>query len=1073
MKTSGVFVLFVVSLLACSKPSSDLGASIPNNHLSFIADEGTMMSVDVSPDGARIVFDLLGDIYELPIEGGEARAIRTGTAWDEAPRYSNDGSKVFFISDAGGIKNVWELNLSDNTTAQISNSKYNIVGNLVPSENPNLIFVVSFNWRTNDRIVNLLDVKTGDLTRVNAPAGPTIDLNAMTALRSPENVHGFSEGQSTLFFSKLIWDSEASKRSLRLFEYNLTDGVERKLTASDAARSEYEPELSHDNNLIAYFAQYQDGRTELRLRNISSGYDEKLIELQSEAEVNLSSEDIRPQFAFTPDDEELVFSNQGKIYRLNRRTKSLFSIPFSATVSLEIRKRAKPPRHRIEETVEAQTIRWPTVSIDGARFAYAAFGYVWVQEGLHGAPRRLTKTDDFEYMPAISPDGTKVAFTRFARDGGFIGPGELMIVDWDGNNQRKILSDEDSQFILPAWSQDSSKLALVREFKSDRSWKAMFGWTLVDQPNFNSIADAPSPTARFKSGPISSTRIAFTKSGDELLISYAHRLSERKIEQEIKLEKVSLDGLDHKIIAIADGQVQGVVPSPDLTSAILTRKDSTLWVAPLCDKNCDEPIALSLDAPNTFRISELGGYYAQWIDSNKALFGFGNYIFLKESGSTYASPNRIRVQLPRPKSNGTVAFSGARLITMSGGSDLGEVYENGTIIVQGSRIVKVGRSNSVSIPNDAQIIDVTGKTIIPGLIDTHYHGIGGRGIQRWRGFQLPSSSFGDPTAINYGITSAWDPSGPYDDGSPAMVDLQNVGRIVGPRWSHSAQGTVGFPYDLIEDYADVQNAVRRHKALGAGLLKEYSMPNRIHRQWLQQAALEEGVGLISHIDQFSTMMTLIMDGYTGGDHPHIPAAIYDDIYKLLADSGYIWTPNIVITDGSFGNARDNIPFFREALRTHQREEVGDRAREPEIGTSAPLNSDSFFAPRGQMETNRVYRIALLTASSAKRGVRIGASAHSMPGYLLHAELWYMRKGGMRIEDVLRAATMNNAQKIGWQEEVGSLEEGKVADFLILTDNPLDNILNTMSIENTIQGGVIYDANTAEPVSPDSLAERKH
>lgn len=101
---------------------------------------------------------------------------------------------------------------------------------------------------------------------------------------------------------------------------------------------------------------------------------------------------------------------------------------------------------------------------------------------------------------------------------------------------------------------------------------------------------------------------------------------------------------------------------------------------------------------------------------------------------------------------------------------------------------------------------------------------------------------------------------------------------------------------------------------------------------------------------------------------------------------------------------------------------------------------------------------------------IGVSAHNMPASGLHREMWYLNKGGMAIADVLRATTMTNAEKIGWQEEVGSLEVGKMADFLILDENPLDDILNTLSLAYTVQGGVIYDSDTVERIDLSTVAE---
>src|SRR5262245_34516451 len=75
--------------------------------VAFETHEGTWISVDVSPDGKTLAFDLLGDIYAVPIEGGAARILTSGPAWDSQPRYSPDGATIAFTSDRSGIENVW------------------------------------------------------------------------------------------------------------------------------------------------------------------------------------------------------------------------------------------------------------------------------------------------------------------------------------------------------------------------------------------------------------------------------------------------------------------------------------------------------------------------------------------------------------------------------------------------------------------------------------------------------------------------------------------------------------------------------------------------------------------------------------------------------------------------------------------------------------------------------------------------------------------------------------------------------------------------------------------------------
>src|SRR5262245_46910881 len=83
----------------------------PTRTMSFETDEGTFMCVDVSPDGTTVLFDLLGDLYTIPIAGGTPTAISSGIDWDRCPRYSPNGKQVAFISDRVGIENLWILDL--------------------------------------------------------------------------------------------------------------------------------------------------------------------------------------------------------------------------------------------------------------------------------------------------------------------------------------------------------------------------------------------------------------------------------------------------------------------------------------------------------------------------------------------------------------------------------------------------------------------------------------------------------------------------------------------------------------------------------------------------------------------------------------------------------------------------------------------------------------------------------------------------------------------------------------------------------------------------------------------------
>ncbi|MCZ6917947.1 MAG: hypothetical protein O7I93_14320 [Gemmatimonadetes bacterium] len=95
----------------------------PGRTLAFTATEGTWMSLDVSPDGQTIVFDLLGDLYTMAIGGGEATRLTSGMGYDVQPRFSPDGERVVFVSDRSGAENLWIMSLDGADTTQLTKEK--------------------------------------------------------------------------------------------------------------------------------------------------------------------------------------------------------------------------------------------------------------------------------------------------------------------------------------------------------------------------------------------------------------------------------------------------------------------------------------------------------------------------------------------------------------------------------------------------------------------------------------------------------------------------------------------------------------------------------------------------------------------------------------------------------------------------------------------------------------------------------------------------------------------------------------------------------------------------------------
>jgi Tol biopolymer transport system component len=124
---AGALSAFSAGALAATTPQGVAAEAKPpplplktTRTIAFDTDEGTWLSLDVSPDGSLIVFELLGDIYTLPISGGEAKLVLGGNAWDSQPRFSPDGKRIVFVSDRDGAQNIWTAGIDGADLRQIT-----------------------------------------------------------------------------------------------------------------------------------------------------------------------------------------------------------------------------------------------------------------------------------------------------------------------------------------------------------------------------------------------------------------------------------------------------------------------------------------------------------------------------------------------------------------------------------------------------------------------------------------------------------------------------------------------------------------------------------------------------------------------------------------------------------------------------------------------------------------------------------------------------------------------------------------------------------------------------------------
>jgi Tol biopolymer transport system component/imidazolonepropionase-like amidohydrolase len=1045
----------------------------PSHTVRFTTDEGTWLHLDVHPDGTRVVFSLLGDLYLLPLAGGPARRLTSGPAYDVQPRFSPDGRSIAFASDRDGLENLWLCDLDGAHARQISHDKDSTVS--APEFTPDGEYLLGRKRLTDTSSLGMVELWMWHLKGGQGVQVTKKDEQADAA--DP----AFSPDGRYLYFSardaRYKYDRNVNEGIWQIKRLDRRNGQVVPLTGEFGGAAA--PTPSPDGRTLAYVRRVR-AKTRLELLDLDSGRTRVLAdEVERDNQEGFAAHGVFPGFAWAPDGRALVATAEGRIWRFDAASGARTAVPFEAQVEQRLDAALRTPRRVAEGPVRARILRWPVESPRGGQLVFSALGHLYAQDLPQGTPRRLTSGGDFEYAPAFSPDGFSLAYVTWNDTAG--GHVWRLPLGPEARGPQR-LTEVAGQYSNPAFSPDGGKVVFVKgsgaTFRdgdpSDELWHELWWVDAQGGPAHHVVGTSNRGSNRRMPRP------AFSADGERIFFLEDEEAKPFTVPKSV-LVSVKLDGTDRRQ-HLRWARAEEAAVSPDGRWVVYNELHNA-YVVPLPQTPGQEPVDVAPDgALPVAQLTDAGGEWVGWADEGRTLtWIFGpTYHRLaldqafpppEEAGAARpaakpeagkdahkALPRSEAIEMvletPRDAPTGVVAYEGARLVTMKGD----EVIERGTLVVDGARLLAVGPSERISLPAGARRVDVSGRTIIPGLFDEHAH------LHYSTLDVFPQRPWKYLANLAFGVTTTHDPSAPTQEvfGQAEMVE---AGLMTGPRvfsTGYILYGAENPARAVVKSLDDARRHVRRLKGLGAFSLKSYQQPRRDQRQWILQAAREEGLLVVPEGGGDLEMdMTMVLDGHTTLEHALPFAPLRKDVVTLLARSGTAYTPTLLVAYGGLSGDR----WFHQHY---------DLWKDERLGRYVPQGVlDRLGRIRSVMATDPAdwHHIAVAAAARdvLRAGGRVCLGGHGqMQGLGPHWEMWAFVQGGFTPLEALRVATLHPAEALGLERDLGSLEPGKLADFVVLERNPLDDIHNSREVELVVKNGRAYTPGELERRAPQGL-----
>ncbi len=1008
----------------------------PGPRLEFTATRGTWMNVDVSPDGQSIAFDLLGQVYEVGIAGGEARSLTRGQSWNMQPRYSPDGTRLLFTSDRSGMNAIWALTRSNGTVERLSRGTTWLAGGA---------------WTADGRGFYATGMDLG--ARFTAARmdqwGSRHQFVPPATFTPPTH---FTERDGKVVFS--VPAGPVYPAGFQVKAYDLRTGATSTIVQRPGGA--FSPAVSRDGRWLAY-GHREDRRTQLILHDRTSGTERVLLNDldrdRQEAGAGTGYGAL-PAMAFTPDGSGIVLARDGKLVTVQTASGAVREIPFTAPVQRQLSQRlAFPVPIPDEGTTRTRSHRFG-IPVDGG-VVYEALGDLHLMAGTQRT--NLTSSAAHESSPVWDPATRTLYYASWDDDS----LGAVWARPLGGGAARR-LTTAPSQYGALALSPDGRTLAFVRGTTA----LARGAVALEEQLTFELVTRGPDG-AEHAVTPLSmsgSTHmgiagqppgVSFTPDGARLY--YTEFAGDT-----LYLRRIRVDGEGRETLYAFPHAVTAVV-SPD-GRWVAFREYQRSYVTPFAFAGRPVTISAYDGVGPAMRVDSTDGGYTGWSRDGEGLYwtrGTGFYEKpLADVVATRGQPVRTELSFAFPVARpaGIVALTNARVITMDARRT---VHERATIVVDGNRITAVG--TGVRIPSGARVFDLRGKTVMPGMIDAHAHANPALSTlhvveQRQQGLLAN---------LAYGTTTMYEVYGNVHKDF-LVSDLQRSGAIAGARLLSTGNPIYGLReyrpkiFRPITSFNDALEIVRFNRDHGATALKDYVQFGRAARQQLYEAARSLGVNVVAETAVDPPMnFTMLLDGVTGLEHTIGLTPLQDDVTRLWAASGAGNTPTLIVSY----NGPQGETVYRQSERLWEDPKVLQFFRRDQLlAGRRPTHyfDDDVYAVEMAAELRKL----------AAAGVSLHGSGHGQQhGLDKHWELELFVKGGFSAHDALSFATIAAAKYHGLDRQVGSLEAGKLADLVILDANPLVNIRNSRAIDRVMLNGVLYSGRDAARVWPDPAPSR--